>query len=131
MFNINKAVNLIEANGLKKGKFCTDKLGVPRQYLDELERGKRKIENVPEDIVFKMARELGTSFEYLMDITDDPDPNFLLKETESLEERIVHEVMYKLAEIPEEHKESLSRLFQLPDEEFRRAMDMLNLMWRK
>lgn len=131
MFNINKAVNLIEANGLKKGKFCTDKLGVPRQYLDELERGKRKIENVPEDIVFKMARELGTSFEYLMDITDDPDPNFLLRETESLEERIVHEVMYKLAEMPEEQKETLSSLLNLPADEFKRSMDMLNLMWKK
>lgn len=131
MFNINKAVNLIEANGLKKGKFCTDKLGVPRQYLDELERGKRKIENVPEDVVFKMARELGTSFEYLMDVTDDPDPDFLIKATESLEERIVHEVMIKLAEIPEEHKETLSRLLNLPDEDFEKAMQMLNLIWHK
>lgn len=131
MFNINKAVNLIEANGLKKGKFCTDKLGVPRQYLDELERGKRKIENVPEEVVLKMARELGTSFEYLMDITDDPDPNFLIKATESIEERIVHEVMAKLAEMTSKEKEDLSGLLNLPPEEFKRAMDMINLMQRK
>lgn len=131
MFNINKAVSLIEANGLKKGKFCTDKLNVPRQYLDELERGKRKVENVPEEVVLKMARELGTSFEYLMDMTDDPDPNFLIRLTESTEERIVHEVMGKLADMPEDQKETLSRLLALPPDEFRRAMDMLNLMWRK
>lgn len=131
MFNINKAVSMIEANGFKKGKFCTDKLGVPRQYLDELERGKRKIENVPEDVVFKMARELGTSFEYLMDITDDPDPNFLAKASESLEERIVHEVMYKLAEMTSEEKEDLSGLLNLPPEEFKRALDMVNLLRRK
>lgn len=131
MFNINKAISLIEANGLKKGKFCTDKLGVPRQYLDELERGKRKIENVPEDVVLKMARELGTSFEYLMDITDDPDPNFLAKTSESLEERIVHEVMYKLAEMTSEEKEDLSGLLNLPPEEFKRALDMVNILRRK
>ena len=50
---------------------------------------------------------------------------------ESLEERIVHEVMGKLAEIPEEYKETLSHLLSLPDDEFEKAMDMLNIMWRK
>ena len=81
-----------------------------------------------EERVYRTAQILGTSFEYLMDITDDPDPNFLLKLSESIEERIVHDVMEKLAEMPEEQKSTLEKLLKLPDDEFSRVLDALNLL---
>lgn len=133
MFNVHKTVNLIEKYGYKKGKFCTDKLGVPRQYLDELERGKRKIENVPDDLICKIAQELSTTYEYLTDQTDNPLPTLeqLADMAETLEEQIVQDVMGKLAEIPEDRRETFRKLVTLPDDEFERAMDMLELLWKK
>lgn len=128
MINIAKVKSLADAQGIKYGKVC-EAVGKKHTYLNDIAKG--VVKNVPEENVYTIAKFLGTSFEYLMDITDDPDPNFLVKMTESTEERIVHEVMNKLAEIPEEYKETLSRLLNLPDEEFEKAMQMLNLMWRK
>lgn len=127
MVNINKIKELAKSKGISITYIC-DQFGAARGYLNDVARGKN---SMSEERVYKAAQILGTSFEYLMDITDDPDPNYLLRETESLEERIVHEVMYKLAEMPEEQKETLSSLLKLPDTEFKRALDMLNLMWGK
>ena len=127
MVNIDKIKELAKSKGISITYIC-DQFGTARGYLNDVARGKN---SMSEERVYKAAQILGTSFEYLMDITDDPDPNFLLRETESLEERIVHEVMYKLAEIPEEHKETLSRLLNLPDEDVEKAMQMLDIMWRK
>ncbi len=126
--NIAKIKALADAQGIKYGKVC-EAVGKKHTYLNDIAKG--VVKNVPEENVLKIARFLGTSFEYLMDITDDPDPNFLLRETESLEERIVHEVMYKLAEMTSEEKEDLSGLLNLPPEEFKRALDMVNILRRK
>lgn len=127
MVNIDKIKELAKSKGISITYIC-DQFGTARGYLNDVARGKN---SMSEERVYKAAQILGTSFEYLMDITDDPDPNFLVKLTESTEERIVHEVMDKLAEMPDDQKDTLSRLLNLPPDEFRRAMDMLNLMWRK
>lgn len=126
--NITKIKALADAQGIKYGKVC-EAVGKKHTYLNDIAKG--VVKNVPEENVYTIAKFLGTSFEYLMDMTDDPDPDFLVKLTESTEERIVHEVMYKLADMPENQKETLSRLLNLPEDEFTRAMDMLNLMWGK
>ena len=126
--NITKIKALADAQGIKYGKVC-EAVGKKHTYLNDIAKG--VVKNVPEENVLKIARFLGTSFEYLMDITDDPDPNFLLRETESLEDRIVHEVMSKLAEMTSEEKEDLSGLLNLPPEEFKRALDMVNILRRK
>ena len=127
MVNVDKIKTLAKQQGLKIGYIC-DQLGMKDTYLADVARGKN---SMSEERVYKTAQILGTSFEYLMDITDDPDPNFLLKLSESIEEQIVQNVMGKLAEIPEDRRETLHRLFQLPDDEFDRALDMLELLWRK
>jgi hypothetical protein len=36
--------------------------------------------------------------------------------------------MDKLAEMPEEHKSTLEKLLKLPDDEFSRVLDALNLL---
>lgn len=127
MVNIDKIKELAKSKGISITYIC-DQFGTARGYLNDVARGKN---SMSEERVYKAAQILGTSFEYLMDITDDPDPNYLLRETESLEERIVHEVMYKLAEMTSEEKEDLSGLLNLPPEEFKRALDMVNILRRK
>lgn len=127
MVNVDKIKTLAKQQGLKIGYIC-DQLGMKDTYLADVARGKN---SMSEERVYKTAQILGTSFEYLMDITDDPDPNFLIKLSESIEERIVSEVMDKLAEMPEEQKSTLEKLLKLPDDEFSRAMDMLELLWKK
>jgi transcriptional regulator with XRE-family HTH domain len=125
MINIQKIKTLADKQGIKYGKIC-EAVGKKHTYLNDIAKG--TVKNVPEENVFVFAKLLGTSFEYLMDITDDPDPNFLLKLSESIEERIVSEVMDKLAEMPEEQKSTLEKLLKLPDDEFSRVLDALNLL---
>ena len=124
MVNVDKIKTLAKQQGLKIGYIC-DQLGMKDTYLADVARGKN---SMSEERVYKTAQILGTSFEYLMDITDDPDPNFLIKLSESIEERIVSEVMNKLAEMPEEHKSTLEKLLKLPDDEFSRVLDALDLL---
>lgn len=116
MLNVHKAVELIEANNFKIGGFCTDKLGVPRQYFPELLRGKRKIENVPDELIFTMAKELGTSYEYLTDLTDDPAPDFIGRLAESTQERLKREVIDKVSAMSTAELETLKILLNLPAE---------------
>jgi transcriptional regulator with XRE-family HTH domain len=124
MVNVDKIKTLAKQQGLKIGYIC-DQLGMKDTYLADVARGKN---SMSEERVYKTAQILGTSFEYLMDITDDPDPNFLIKLSESIEERIVSEVMDKLAEMPEEQKSTLEKLLKLPADEFSRVLDALDLL---
>jgi transcriptional regulator with XRE-family HTH domain len=124
MVNISKIKTLAKSKGITQVYICSE-LGVKGSYLTDVANGKN---SMSEERVYKTAQILGTSFEYLMDITDDPDPNFLLKLSESIEERVVSEVMDKLAEMPEEHKSTLEKLLKLPDDEFSRVLDALNLL---
>ena len=129
MVNINKIKELAKSKGISITYIC-EQFGTSRGYLNDVARGKN---SMSEERIRKVAEILGTTYEYLTDQTDDPlpPPAQLADMAESLEERIVHEVMYKLAEMPEEQKETLSSLLKLPDAEFKRALDMLNLMWGK
>jgi hypothetical protein len=86
-----------------------------------------------EDRVYKIAQLLGTTYEYLTDQTDEPMQTLehLADMAASLEEQIFQDVMSKLAEIPEDRRETFRKLVTLPDDEFERAMDMLELLWKK
>ena len=124
--NIQKVKALADAQGIKYGKVC-EAVGKKHTYLNDIAKG--IIKNVPEENVLTIARFLGTSFEYLMDITDDPEPDFIARSAESLENQIVNEMIYRLTAMPTEQQETVSRLLKLPDNEFQRALNMLNLMW--
>jgi transcriptional regulator with XRE-family HTH domain len=124
--NIQKVKALADAQGIKYGKVC-EAVGKKHTYLNDISKG--IIKNVPEENVLTIARFLGTSFEYLMDITDDPEPDFLMRSAESLDNQIVNEMIRRLTAMPTEQQETVSRLLKLPDNEFQRALNMLNLMW--
>ena len=125
MVNVAKIKELAKSKGISVTYIC-EQFGTGRGYLNDVARGKN---SMSEERVYKVAQILGTSFEYLMDITDDPDPNFLIRETESLENQIVNEMILRLTAMPTEQQETVSRLLKLPDNEFQRALNMLNLMW--
>lgn len=55
----------------------------------------------------------------------------VLRLTASAEESIMQMILLKLPYITAEQRDTLRNLFQLPPEEFKRSMDMLNLMWKK
>lgn len=128
MVNINKVIDRIEEKGYKKGKFCTDVLGVPRQYLDEIVRGKRNINNVTEEMVFQMAEALDTSVEYLNDLTDDPTPDFLIRSAGTLRDKIQNEVTAKLNKMTDDQKKLLERILKMSPEDAKKVLAMLDLM---
>lgn len=126
--NIDKIKSLAKQRGIKI-KFICSELGLSETYLSNCKNGK---DRMTDERLCKIAEILSTTYEYLTDQTDNPlpTPQQLADMAESLEERIIQDVMLKLAEIPEKHQETLRRLFQLPDDEFERALEMLELLWR-
>lgn len=55
----------------------------------------------------------------------------ILRLTESAEENLMHLFMSKLFVLPEDQRDTLQNLFTLPPDEFKRAMDMFNIMYKK
>ena len=86
----------------------------------------------------KIADHFGVSVAYLMGEDEealretlDSNTETILRLTESAEENLMHLFMTKLLVLPEDQRDTLRNLFQLPDEEFDRAMKMLNVVWGK
>ena len=126
--NFDKLDDLLKKTGKSKAHLCK-LVERDRYYIRDCKRSG----NVPDEYIKIWADSLGTTYEYLTDQTDDPLPTLeqLADMAESLEERIVQDVMLKLAEIPEDRRETFRKLVTLPDDEFNRAMDMLELLWKK
>ena len=129
MVNVSKIKDMCKMRGIKQGYLC-NQIGVGYTYLNDIASGKNRM---TDERLSKIAGILGTSTEYLTDQTDNPLPTLehLADMAESLEERIIQDVMGKLAEIPEDRRETFRKLVTLPDDEFSRAMDMLELLWKK
>ena len=86
----------------------------------------------------KIADYFGVSVAYLLGEDEealretlDTNTEAILRVTESAEESLMHLFMLKCLELPEDQRDTLRNLFQLPADEFKRAMDMFNIMWRK
>lgn len=86
----------------------------------------------------KIADYFGVSVAYLMGEDEsaareslEANTETILRLTESAEENIMQMLMLKLPDIPADQRDTLRNLLTLPPDEFTRAMDMLNLMWRK
>lgn len=126
--NIDKIKCLAKERGLKI-KFICGELGLSETYLSNCKNGK---DRMTEDRLRKIAEILGTTYEYLTDQTDDPLPTLarLADMAASLEERIIHEVMDKIAVMTDDQLETVRRLFALPDEEFGKALELLNVLWK-
>lgn len=124
MVNINKIKELAKSKGISITFIC-EKFGVGRGYLNDVARGKN---TMSEERVAETARLLGTSFEYLMDITDDPSPAFLLNLTMSTRDRLNHEISEKMQSITAAQAETIRKLLELPPDKLERVLDAVRLM---
>ena len=126
MVNIDKVFLLLNNSGIKKSAFA-EKLGVSQTYLYDVKRGKS---SMSEERIFTVARILGTSFEYLTDITDDPDPNFLARSAQSMEEKLIQLFMQRVFALQPEQLQIIEKLLEQSDEEFSRSLDVIKAMSR-
>lgn len=55
----------------------------------------------------------------------------ILRLTESAEESLMQMFLLKMMDATEDQRDTMRNLFSLSDDEFRRAMDMFNIMMRK
>lgn len=124
MVNITKIKELCKQKGIKQGYLC-DQLGVAKVYLNDVANGKN---TMSEERVFKIAEILGTSFEYLMDMTDDPDPKFLLKLTLTTQEKLLAEVADRMNTMSEKQAETIKKLLDLPADKLDKVLEAVKMM---
>lgn len=124
--NYTKIRTLADQRGITVSRLCT-MTGKHRTYLGAMQRQGGEL---PEEALYSIAQALGTSTDYLADITDDPDPNYLLRQTESPEERLLHLVMQKLPEMTDGQVAALNRLFALDKCDFDKMIAALEV-WGK
>lgn len=124
MVNINKIKALAKSKGIKIGFIC-ENLGVNHTYLSNVATGKN---TMSDDRIFKVAKILDTTFEYLTDLTDDPDPNFSAEKAESPEEKLIHTMIERVMQLSPEQVEVLQEVFESEEEAFDRIISVLKAM---
>lgn len=124
MVNYGKIKSLAKQRGITLTHICKE-LGHNHTYLNSME--KREYD-LPENVIFTIAGLLNTSYQYLVDLTDNPDPNYLVKEAGSTPERIILEVMKRLEEMNEKQQKTLLNLVSLPDEQFSKVIEAIELL---
>lgn len=70
MVNISKIKNICKSKGIKIGYLC-EQLGLTNSYLSDVSRGKN---TMSDERIHKIASLLDTTYEYLTDQTDNPEP---------------------------------------------------------
>ena len=121
--NIQKIKDLARAKGIKI-KFICSELGLSETYLSNVQNGKDKM---TEERLFKIASILGTSFEYLIDVTDDPEPNFIGRTAEALHDK-VSLILASVAAMSDEEQEILHKLVALPEEKRAKMLAAIDMM---
>ena len=123
MVNVTKIKELAKSKGISVTYIC-DQFGVGRGYLNDIARGKN---SMPEDRIMKCAEILGTSFEYLIDVTDDPEPNFIGRTAEALLDK-VSLILASVAAMSDEEQEILHKLVALPEEKRAKMLAAIDMM---
>lgn len=124
MVNINKVKELCKTKGVKQGFLCSQ-LGVGYSYLNDVTKGKN---TMSDERIFKVAKILDTTYEYLTDMTDDPAPDSAAKKAESPEERLIHTVIERVMQLPPEQVEILQGVFEDSPETFEKLLSVWKVM---
>ena len=122
--NIGKIKELAKSRGIKI-KFICSQLGLSETYLSNVKNGK---DRMTEERLFKIAKILGTSFEYLTDMTDDPEPDFIIRTAGTLQDKLQNEVITKMNSMTEEQKKLIGMILKMSPEETKKVLAMLDLM---
>lgn len=123
MVNIDKIKSLCKQKGIKL-KYLCDQFGVAQVYLNDVAKGKN---TMSEDRIMKCAEILGTSFEYLIDVTDDPEPNYIGRTAEALQDK-VSLILASVAAMSDEEQEILHKLVALPEEKRAKLLAAIDMM---
>lgn len=124
MVNIHKIKELAKKNGVTITHICKQ-FDVGPGYLNDVSRGKNVMSD---ERIFKIARMLDTTYEYLTDQTDDPDPHSAAKQAESSEEKLIHTMIERAMQLSPEQIEILQEVFESKEEDFDRALSVLKAM---
>ena len=124
MVNINKVKDLSKSKGITSAFIC-NQFGLGRGYLNDVAKGKTIM---PDDRIFKIARILGTTYDYLTDLTDDPDPNYAAKNAESPEERLIHKFIILVPRLSPEQMETVENILDSNEEELDRILSVVMAM---
>lgn len=122
--NIGKIKELAKSRGIKI-KFICSQLGLSETYLSNVKNGK---DRMTEERLFKIAEILGTSFEYLTDMTEDPEPDFILRTAGALQDKLQNEIITKMNTLTEEQKKLIGMILNMSPEETKKVLAMLDLM---
>lgn len=125
MVNINKIKELAKSKGIKIGFICSE-LGFTNTYLNDIEKGKSK--KIHPDTIHKIARILGTTYDYLTDLTDDPDPNYAAKNAESPDERLIHKFITLVPQLSPEQMGTMEQILDSSEEELDRILSVVKAM---
>lgn len=112
--NYTKIRTLAEQRGTTIGHISVT-LGKDRSYLSAMER---KGYDLASENLLRVAEFLGTTTDYLTGVTDDPAQDYLVRQADSPEERLVHLLMLKIPEMTDGQVAALSRLFLLEKQDF-------------
>jgi transcriptional regulator with XRE-family HTH domain len=112
--NYTKIRTLADQRGTTIGHISVT-LGKDRSYLSAMER--KGYDLSPENLL-RVAEFLGTTTDYLAGVTDDPAQDYLVRQADSPEERLVHLLMLKIPEMTDGQVAALSRLFLLEKQDF-------------
>ena len=102
-----------------------ERFGLHRSYLNNVESGKS---TMSEERVFEVAEILGTSFEYLMDMTDDPNPNFIQNLAMTTQEKLLSEVTLRMNTLTERQAETIKKLLDLPADKLDKVLEAVKMM---
>lgn len=122
--NIGKIKEIAKSKGIKI-KFICSQLGLSETYLSNVKNGK---DRMTEERLFKIAEILGTSFEYLTDMTDDPEPDFIIRTAGTLQDKLQNEVITKMNSMTDEQKKLIGMVLKMSPEETKKVLAMLDLM---
>lgn len=127
MVNIDKIKSLAKSKGIKI-KYICNQLGLSETYLSNCKNGK---DRMTDDRLFKIAQILNTTYDYLTDLTDDPDPNYAAKQAESPEEKLIHLFIEKVMRLDPEQKETLEKIFSMEDDDLDHILSVLKVIGEK
>lgn len=123
--NIDKIKKMARENGVKIKYICSQ-LGLSETYLSNCKNGK---DRMTDERLQKIAAILGTSTDYLMDLTDDPRPmDNSVTVRSSEDEKLIDLFAEKLTDLSEEEKTVIRDLLKLPRTEVSRCIEVLRLI---